>query len=105
MILLYKITIRIIPTLTKAALRRRFFNSSLMTQEQLYDNRVRIGERIAQIREEKGLTQQQVADTSGLKRSHISRLENGGYNVGIDIISKVAAVLECEVDIIQRSKS
>lgn len=70
-----------------------------MTDQQLLNNRIRLGQRFAQIREEKGLTLQQVEELTGLKRQNISRIEGGKYNVGIDILAKVAAALDCKIDI------
>lgn len=70
-----------------------------MTDKQLTDNRVRLGQRFAQIREEKKLTQQQVAEMTGVLRPHVARIEGGKYNVGIDILAKVAAALDCDISI------
>ena len=71
-----------------------------MTSQQLQHNRLRIGQRIAQLREERGMTQQQIADLTGLKRPHIARLEKGTHSAGIDILTKVAAALGCEVNLV-----
>lgn len=69
-----------------------------MTDKQLHDNRVRLGQRIAEIRKERSLTQQQVAEETGLLKQNISRIEGGRYNFGIDILAKIAAALECDVE-------
>lgn len=63
------------------------------------NHRVRIGNRIAEIRKEKGLTQEQLSKMTGLDRANIAKIENGRYNTGIDIISKIADALGVEIKI------
>lgn len=70
-----------------------------MTKKQLSDNRALLGQQLTDIRKERGLTQQQVADASGMQRPHIARIEAGKYNVGIDILAKVAAALGCSIEV------
>lgn len=62
--------------------------------------RERIGMMVAQLRKEKGLTQDELAVASGVNRVNIVKIEKGRYNVSIDILSKVAASLDCHVDIL-----
>lgn len=73
-----------------------------MTEKQLLITRQRIGTRLKEIREEKGLSQQAVADASGILRPNVARIEGGRYNVGIDLLAKIASVLECDIDIAQK---
>lgn len=70
-----------------------------MTDKQLHDNRVQLGKRIAQIRNERGLSQREVADATGLRQQNVARVEGGKFNVGIDILAKIARALECEIEI------
>ncbi|QFQ12157.1 XRE family transcriptional regulator [Pseudoprevotella muciniphila] len=44
-------------------------------------------------REEAGLTQQQLADKIGTKKSYISKVENGDTDVHLSILSKIFAGL------------
>lgn len=64
------------------------------------NERERIGKRIAEIRKEKGLTQDELADAAGINRTNVAKLERGKYNVGYDILSNVVDALECKVDLI-----
>ena len=59
-----------------------------------------IGKRIAAIRNELGLSQQDVADRVGMRQPHIARIEAGRYSVGIDILGKIAAALGKRVDLV-----
>ena len=54
--------------------------------------RIRIGGRIRQIREERNMEARDLAN--------LSRIENGKYSVGIDILSRIAAVLGKKIDFI-----
>lgn len=63
------------------------------------NHRVRIGQRIAQLRKEKGLTQEQLSKLTSLDRANIAKIENGKYNTGIDIIGKIEDALEVEIKI------
>ena len=69
--------------------------------EKDYKERKRIGERVRQLRIEKGMTQDQLAELTGLKRPHITRIEAGSYSVGFDTLQAIARALDCTVDIIK----
>lgn len=63
------------------------------------NHREEIGQRIAQLRKEKGLTQEQLSQMTGLDRANIAKIENGRYNTGIDILGKIADALGVEIKI------
>lgn len=52
-----------------------------------------IGERIKSIRENKGLTQQQVSDECDFEKSTISRIESGRTNITIKNLYKLSKAL------------
>lgn len=62
--------------------------------------RVRIGGRIRQIREERNMEARDLAKLAGIDAANLSRIENGKYSVGIDILSKIAAVLGKKIDLV-----
>ena len=64
------------------------------------EQRQRIGQLIATLRKEKGMTQQDLADVTGLLRNHISRIEQGRYSVGFDTLQAIAEALGGTIDII-----
>ncbi len=51
------------------------------------------------IRKGKGLTQEQVANVSGIKRSNITRFESGNYNPSLDMMVKIAESMGAEIEI------
>lgn len=63
------------------------------------NNREYIGERIAEIRQAKGLSIRQLAEACGVNFANIYKIENGKYNVSIDILGKICEALGYHVDI------
>jgi len=53
-----------------------------------------IGDRLRAIREAKGLSQGDIEERSGLKRSYISRVENGHTVPSVETLEKLARALE-----------
>jgi transcriptional regulator with XRE-family HTH domain len=49
-----------------------------------------VGEMYALARKERGLTQQEVAEVSGVKRPNIARLEGGKHSPTVDMLARVA---------------
>ena len=62
--------------------------------------RQRIGQRIADLRKQHGLTQQDLANKTGMQRNHISRIESGKYSVGFDTLQLIAEQFDMKVDIV-----
>lgn len=61
--------------------------------------REEMGKKIAQLRKERGLTQDQLSQMTGLDRANIAKIENGRYNTGIDIIGKICDALGCRIEL------
>ena len=62
--------------------------------------RTRIGKRIRQIREDKGIDAKDLAKLANIDAANLSRIEKGKYSVGLDILSKLAFVLGYHIDIV-----
>lgn len=69
--------------------------------DEIKGNRDYIGKRIAEIRQAKGLSIRQLADASGVNFANIYKIENGKYNVSIDILGKICEALGYHVDIMK----
>ncbi|MDR1564244.1 MAG: helix-turn-helix transcriptional regulator [Oscillospiraceae bacterium] len=50
-------------------------------------------------RNEQGLTQEALAERTGIQRSNISRLESGNYNPSVDFLTRIAQGLGLELHI------
>ena len=71
-----------------------------MTDEQKQATRDRIGIRIALLRKQMGLTQEELAQRAGLQRTHVNRIEAGKYAVTLETIQAIAEALGMTVDIV-----
>lgn len=56
-----------------------------------------IGERIKQKRKEKGITQEQLAETMDVSIAYLSRVERGETNVNLKRIVQISEILEINV--------
>ena len=65
------------------------------------NNREYIGKRIAEIRQAKGLSIRQLAEDCGVNFADIYKIENGKYNVSIDILGKICEALGYRIDIVE----
>jgi DNA-binding Xre family transcriptional regulator len=62
--------------------------------------RARIGGRIRQLREAKNMEARDLALLSGIDAANLSRIEQGRYSVGLDILSRIAFVLGAYIDLV-----
>jgi len=66
------------------------------------EERIKIGNRIKELRQKRGISTYQLAELTGLKQPNIARIESGKYSTGVDILSKIAAALACDLDFIEK---
>ena len=55
------------------------------------DNKKLLGKRIKEIRKQKNLTQEQLAQRSGIRQSNISLIENGNCSPTISTLQQIAS--------------
>ncbi|MEZ2346873.1 helix-turn-helix domain-containing protein [Terriglobus sp. RCC_193] len=58
---------------------------------------VRVGNRIRELRQAKGWSQQLLADHAQIERSHLARLELGEREAGLFMLEKIANALSVKV--------
>lgn len=58
---------------------------------------VRVSERIARLRERKGMTQEALAKRLGVKPSMVSRIEAGSQNLTLESLHRIARALSTRV--------
>lgn len=51
------------------------------------------------LRKERGITQQEIADRTGIKRTNVARIESGRNAPTIEVLVKLAAALDTELEI------
>ena len=71
-----------------------------MTNEEKQQTRDCIGQRITALRKAAGLTQEELAISAQLQRTHIGRIEAGRYAVTLETVQAIAQALGMTVDII-----
>jgi transcriptional regulator with XRE-family HTH domain len=57
-----------------------------------------VGERIRQVREARGWTQERLAEEAKISKSFLSEVENKGKNISLDLLLRVATALEASVE-------
>ena len=65
----------------------------------LYNERVRIGTKIRELRKEKNIEAKTLAQMANIDAANLSRIEQGRYSVGIDILSKIALALGAKIEL------
>lgn len=68
------------------------------------NERERIGQRIAELRKEQGISQAKLSELTGIGSGHIARIELGKYSIGIDTLAKIAEILEYKIDFVKKIK-
>ena len=58
------------------------------------------GTRHEEIREKRGIDARDLARLAGIDAANLSRIENGRYSVGLDILAKIATALGKKVDFV-----
>jgi len=66
--------------------------------------RERIGNRIKELRKEQDLDAKALAQRVGIDAGNLSRIEQGKFSVGIDILNKIASALNMRIDFVPQSK-
>lgn len=71
----------------------------MITEKQIESDRLKIGRRIAELREENSMSQSDLAKLVGMERQGISRIELGTHSTGIDILNKICRALKAKLEI------
>jgi DNA-binding XRE family transcriptional regulator len=59
---------------------------------------VRLGRRLSDLRENRGLSQTQLADMAGIGRANLSQIENGAASARIDTLHALAQALDLKLE-------
>ena len=64
------------------------------------EERKRIGAKIRHLRERKGIEAKHLATMVHIDAANLSRIEQGKYSIGLDILTRIAHVLGVKVDLV-----
>lgn len=70
-------------------------------KESVSKERVRIGQRIRELREAKGMDAKHLAFYADIDAANLCRIESGKYSVGLDILTKIGYALGMEIDFVE----
>ena len=59
---------------------------------------VEFGKRLRELREESGMTQEELAQKVNVEKQHINRMENGKRACSIDVLIQISEVLNSSID-------
>lgn len=59
--------------------------------------KLKFGYTIKKLRAEKGISQEKLAELSGLHRTYIGSVEMGKRNISLENINKLALALDCKI--------
>lgn len=62
------------------------------------EQRTRIGARIRELRKEKNMEAKKLAEQASIDAANLSRIEQGRYSVGLDVLSKIALALGAKIE-------
>jgi DNA-binding XRE family transcriptional regulator len=66
----------------------------------LYQERVRVGARIRELRKEKNIEAKMLSQLANIDAANLSRIEQGRYSVGLDVLSKIALAIGAKIELI-----
>lgn len=68
------------------------------------NERIRVGNRIKEIREEKHLDAKTLSMLTGIDAANLCRIEQGKQSAGIDVLSKIANAMGYKIDFVELKK-
>lgn len=77
------------------------FSYYAFDKESVSKERVRIGKRIRELRESKGMDAKHLAFYADIDAANLCRIEAGKYSVGLDVLSKIGYALGMEIDFVE----
>lgn len=76
-----------------------------MENENKVRYRVRLGMMLEEQREREGWSRQQVAEMTGLTEATVRKVEEGVFNVPLDVLATIADVYGCNIGILPRKEN
>jgi len=72
------------------------------TESQVKAYRLKLGDKIRQVREQRGYSQEQLAEMMDINRSTISKIENGKFSITVDYLVRFSIFLDHEFKVVER---
>ena len=72
------------------------------TENQIKDYRLKLGDNIRIVREQRGYSQEQLAELMNINRSTISKIENGKFSITVDYLVRFSIFLDYEFKVVEK---
>jgi transcriptional regulator with XRE-family HTH domain len=72
------------------------------TENQIKDYRLKLGDKIRIVREQRGYSQEQLAELMNINRSTISKIENGKFSITVDYLVRFSIFLDYEFRVVEK---
>ena len=72
------------------------------TENQIKDYRLKLGDKIRIVREQRGYSQEQLAELMNINRSTISNIENGRLSITVDYLVRFSIFLDYEFKVVEK---
>ena len=72
------------------------------TENQIKDYRLKLGDKIRIVREQRGYSQEQLAELMNINRSTISKIENGKFSITVDYLVRFSIFLDYEFNVVEK---
>lgn len=59
-----------------------------------------MGARVKELRTQRGMSMQQLADAAGITKANVCNIEAGKYSVGIDILYRIGVALNADLRLV-----
>ena len=71
----------------------------------LHQERVRIGNKIRELRKQKNIEAKTLSQLANIDAANLSRIEQGRYSVGLDVLSKISLALGTKIELVDFGES
>ena len=72
------------------------------TENQIKDYRLKLGDKIRIVREQRGYSQEQLAQLMNINHSTISKIENGKFSITVDYLVRFSIFLDYEFKVVEK---
>jgi len=72
------------------------------TENQIKVYRLKLGDKIRIVREQRGYSQEQLAELMNINRSTISKIENGKFSITVDYLVRFSIFLDYEFKVVEK---
>lgn len=72
------------------------------TENHIKDYRLKLGDKIRIVREQRGYSQEHLAELMNINRSTISKIENGKFSITVDYLVRFSIFLDYEFKVVEK---